>query len=161
VSSRDFVIRDAVRGDEAIVFRLVRELAEYEKLGNEMVATEADFGTALFGVPARLHAMIAEAEAAPVGMALWLYTFSTFTGRPSIYLEDLYVAAEHRGRGIGRGLFRALARRAVAEGCQRMDWSVLDWNTPSIQFYRSIGARLVAGWTVQRLSGDALLALAA
>jgi GNAT superfamily N-acetyltransferase len=160
VSGAGFIIRDAEPGDEATVVRFVRELAEYEKLSHEVVASEADFRKALFGGVPRLQGMLAEADGAPVGMALWLYTFSTFTGRSSIYLEDLYVVAQHRWRGIGRGLLRALARRGVAEGCERMDWSVLDWNTPSIAFYRSIGARPVAGWTVQRLSGDALRALA-
>ncbi|MBU6498495.1 MAG: GNAT family N-acetyltransferase [Rhodospirillales bacterium] len=157
----EIVFRDAVPGDEGIVAHFVRRLAEYEKLLHEAVATEADFRTALFATPPRLSALIAEQAGAPIGFAVWYYDFSTFSGKPGLYLEDIFVEPAHRGRGIGREIFRLLARRALVEGCARMNWSVLDWNAPSIAFYRSIGAVGMDEWTVQRLEGAALAALAA
>ncbi|MCW3475450.1 GNAT family N-acetyltransferase [Limobrevibacterium gyesilva] len=156
-----FSFRDAVPGDEAIVAGFVQALAEYEKLSHEAVATEADFARALFGAPARCQAMIVEADGQPVGFALWFYNFSTFTGRPGLYLEDVYVLPERRGQGIGRAVFRELARRAIAEGCARMEWSVLDSNAPAVKFYRSLGARPKDEWTMQQLSGETLAAVAA
>jgi GNAT superfamily N-acetyltransferase len=104
--------------------------------------------------------MIAEIGGVPAGFAMWFYTFSTFTGRPGLYVEDVFVEPEHRGRGIGRAVFAELARRAVAEGCSRMEWAVLNWNEPAIRFYRGIGALPMTEWTVQRLAGPALAALA-
>ncbi|MBY0332617.1 MAG: GNAT family N-acetyltransferase [Acetobacteraceae bacterium] len=154
-------LRDATPADVPLVNRLVRSLAEYERLLHEAVATDDDFRRLLFGEPPRAWALIAEWEGEPVGFALWYYSVSTFLGRPSLYVEDVFVDPAHRNRGIGRLLFADLARRAVAEGCGRMEWSVLDWNAPSIAFYRSIGARPRQGWTLQRLSGEALQALAA
>jgi GNAT superfamily N-acetyltransferase len=156
----DIVIRDAAPGDERLVAHFVRRLAEYEKLLHEAVATDEHFATALFGTPARLHAMIVERAGTPIGFAVWFYDFSTFQGKPGLYLEDIFVEPEHRGLGIGKHLFRLLARRALAEGCTRMNWSVLDWNAPSIAFYRSLGAVGMNDWTVQRLEGAALAALA-
>ena len=156
----NFSLRDAVPGDEGLVLRFVRELAEYEHLLHEVKATEAHFFRAMFGPRPQLFGLVAEHDGAPVGFALWFYAFSTFSGTPSLYVEDVYVRAEHRGGGIGRALFADLARRALAEGCERMEWSVLDWNAPSIEFYRRIGAEPVRGWTVQRLTGPALSALA-
>ena len=153
-------LRDAVPGDEALVAGFVRALAEYERLAHEAVATEADFRRALFGTQPRAQAIIAEQDGAPVGFALWFYNFSTFAGRPGIYLEDVFVIPEARNRGIGRAIFRHLAARALDEGCARLEWSVLDWNAPSIAFYRSMGAVAMDGWTVQRLSGPALAAVA-
>ncbi len=154
------VLRDAVLGDEALVERFVRALAEYENLLRELRGTEEDFRRALFGPRPRAWALFAEAGGQDVGFALWFYSFSTFAAKPGLYVEDVYVQPEHRGRGIGRMIFRDLARRALDEGCARMDWSVLNWNAPAIGFYRSIGARPVNDWTVQRLDGDALRAFA-
>lgn len=154
-------LRDATRDDLALVVRFVRALAEYEHMLDEAVGTEADFEKSLFGPSPRVFAMFAELDGAPVGFALWFYTFSTFTGRPTLYVEDVFVEPSHRGGGIGRTLFAALAERAVAEGCTRMEWSVLNWNEPAIRFYRGIGAVPQSEWTVQRLSGPALVALAA
>lgn len=152
--------RDAVPGDEGRVAWFVRALAEYEKLLHEARATEADFARALFGSPPRCHALFAERDGQAVGFALWFYNFSTFAGRHGLYVEDVFVLPEHRGGGIGRAIFRELARRAAAQGCVRMEWSVLDWNAPAVGFYRGIGARGMDEWTVQRLTGDALSALA-
>jgi len=156
-----FTLRDATPADLAEVVRLVRELADYEKLLHEAVATEEDFRALLFGEKPFLHAVLAEVGGRVVGQALWFNNVSTFTGRPGIYLEDIFVEPAHRGLGIGRAFFRFLARRAVAEGWTRLDWQVLDWNEPSIAFYRGLGARGMDEWTGQRLSGEALRQLAA
>ena len=154
-------LRDATEADLPVLLRFVRALAAYEKLEHAARATEADFRRALFGAPARAHALLAELNGGPVGFALWFHSFSTFEGRPGLYLEDIFVEPAHRGRGIGRLIFRDLARRAVEAGCARMEWSVLDRNALAIGFYRAIGARAMDEWTVQRLDGDALRALAA
>ena len=149
------------RPDEAgLVLSLVRELASYEKLLHEVEATEADIGAALFGSHPRLFCEIAEWEQAPVGFAVWFNNFSTFSGRPGIYLEDLFVRPAQRGRGIGQALLVHLARECVANGWSRLQWSVLDWNTPSIEFYKSLGAVLMDDWTLCRVTGPALTALA-
>jgi GNAT superfamily N-acetyltransferase len=153
-------LRDAGPGDVPLVLHYVRALAEYEKLLHEVQATEEDFRRLLFGEPRRAEALIAEWEGAPVGFALWYYSVSTFDGRAKLYVEDVFVEPARRNRGIGRAIFAELARRTVAQGCSRMEWSVLDWNAPSIAFYRSIGALPREGWTLQRLSGAALAALA-
>jgi len=153
--------RDAHPGDEPIVAGFVRALAEYENLLHEAVATEADFSCALFGSPPRAHALIIEDAGTPIGVAVWFYNFSTFTGRPGLYVEDIFVTPERRGQGIGRAVFRELARRAIAEGCERMEWWVLNWNKPAIAFYRSLGAQAMNEWTTQRLTGEALAAVAA
>jgi GNAT superfamily N-acetyltransferase len=153
-------LRDAVPGDEALVVRFVRALAEFEHLDHEVRGTEADFRRALFGAPARCHAMFADHDGGPVGFALWFYNFSTFAAQPGLYVEDVYVEPSHRGRGIGRLLFRAMARRARDEGCARMEWSVLNWNAPAIAFYRTIGARPMEEWTTQRLDAEALTTFA-
>ena len=118
------------------------------------------FPRALFGEPRRAHALLAEIDGAAVGFAVWFYDFSTFEGCPGLFVEDVFVDPEQRGQGIGRAIFAWLARRALREGCTRMNWSVLDWNAPSIAFYRGLGAVAQDEWTVQRLSGDALAALA-
>jgi GNAT superfamily N-acetyltransferase len=161
VTAAGLTLRDAVPDDLPLVVRFVAALAEYEKLSHLVVGTEADFGRLLFGTPRRAEALIAEWEAAPVGFALWYYGVSTFAARPMLYLEDVFVEPAQRGKGIGRAIFAELARRAVAAGCDRMEWSVLDWNAPSIAFYRSLGARPREGWTLQQLTGPALAALAA
>ncbi|MDE2334675.1 MAG: GNAT family N-acetyltransferase [Rhodospirillales bacterium] len=155
------VLRDAKPGDEALVLHFVRRLAEYERLTHEAVGTEADFARALFAPVPRAHALIIEKAGEAVGFALWYYNFSTFKARPGLYLEDIFVEPEHRGGGIGKAVFRALAARAVAEGCARMNWQVLDWNAPSIAFYRGLGARPLDDWTTMRLEGETLAALAA
>ena len=154
-------LRDAGRDDLHLVLRFIRALAEYERLAHEVSADEATLGRFLFGEPRRAEALIAEWEGEPVGFAVWFYSFSTFLGRPSLYLEDVFVEPELRGKGIGTAIFAHLAARAIQQGCGRMEWSVLDWNAPSIAFYRAIGARPREGWTLQQLTGEALSALAA
>lgn len=155
------VVRDAAPTDLPTILHFVRALAKYEKLLDHVVATEANFACGLFTEPRRAEALIVEWDGAPVGLALWYYTFSTFQGRPGLYLEDVFVEPAHRNRGIGRAIFADLARRALAAGCGRMEWSVLDWNAPSIAFYRSLGATPRQGWTLQQMNGPALHALAA
>lgn len=156
-----FEVRDATEADLGLVLGFIRALAEYEKLLPEVTATEAELHRFLFAEPRRAEALIAEWDGAPVGFAVWYYSFSTFTGRPKLYVEDVFVEPAQRGKGIGRGIFAHLAGRALAQGCGGMEWSVLDWNAPSIAFYRSIGARPREGWTLQQLAGPALAALAA
>jgi GNAT superfamily N-acetyltransferase len=156
-----FTLRDATPADVPDVLRLVRDLAEYEKLLHEAVATEVSFQAALFGAVPRAYAVLAEVVGkSPVGLALWYYTFSTFTGRPDIFLEDLFVEPAFRGTGIGLGLLRHLAQRAVVENCRRIEWRVLNWNQPSIDFYASLGATAMQDWHVRQLGGSALAALA-
>jgi GNAT superfamily N-acetyltransferase len=156
----DVIFRDAVPGDEGTVAHFVRRLAEYENLLHEAKGTDEDFHRVLFGPTPRAYAMIVERAGTPIGFAVWFFDFSTFMARPGLYLEDIFVEPEHRGLGIGREVFRILARRALAEGCARMNWWVLDWNAPSIAFYRSLGAVGMDEWTVQRLEGEALAAVA-
>ena len=151
-------LRDATADDAGLIAGFVRALAEYEKLAHEAVASDADFATALSS--GTVAALVAELDGAPVGFALWFHTFSTFTGKRGLYLEDIFVLPEHRGHGVGRAILRHLAGRALAEGCVRMEWSVLDWNKPAVDFYRAIGATPMADWTVQRLDRGALAALA-
>ena len=158
--SAPFTLRDATEADLPEILRLVRDLAEYEKLLHEAVGTAEDFREALFSPNPRVFCTLAEIGGRAVGQAIWFYNFSTFTGRPGIYLEDIYVEPQHRGLGIGGAFFRHLARRAVAENCTRMEWQVLDWNEPAIRFYDRIGSESRDEWRVRRLSGDALRALA-
>jgi ribosomal protein S18 acetylase RimI-like enzyme len=158
------VIRPARPDDVPVITALVRELAEYEKEPQSATATEEDFAAALFGPNPAVFAHVAEHTAEDgspmvVGMALWFLNFSTWTGRHGIYLEDLYVRPEFRGRGYGKALLTELARICVARGYRRLEWSVLDWNTPAIEFYKSLGAVPMDGWTVYRLTGEALTAL--
>jgi GNAT superfamily N-acetyltransferase len=153
-------LRGAEREDVPLVARFVRDLAEYEKLSHLAVGTDAGFEALLFGTPPSAHALIAEWDGAPVGFALWYFAVSTFTASTKLYVEDVFVQPEARGKGIGRAIFVDLARRAIAAGSSGMEWSVLDWNAPSIAFYRSIGAKPHEGWTTQRLTGAALEALA-
>jgi GNAT superfamily N-acetyltransferase len=154
-------LRDATRADLPLVLHFIRGLAEYERLSHEVTADEATLGAFLFGEPRRAEALIARWDDEPVGFAVWYYSFSTFLGRPSLYIEDVFVDPTRRGRGIGKAVFAHLAARALSQGCGRMEWSVLDWNAPSIAFYRSLGAMPREGWTLQQLTGDALNALAA
>jgi GNAT superfamily N-acetyltransferase len=153
-------IRPARSGDEGLILAFVRELAEYEKLLDSVVATEDSLRAALFGPNPRVFCDIAEADGEPAGFALWFYNYSTFLARHGIYLEDLFVRPRFRGRGIGKALLVNLAARAVREGCGRLEWAVLDWNAPSIAFYQSLGARAMKEWQVYRLTGEALRRLA-
>jgi GNAT superfamily N-acetyltransferase len=153
-------IRSARPGDAGLVLAFVRELAAYERLLDEVDATEAMIDAALFGPNARLFCDIAEWDGAPAGFALWFANFSSFRGRHGIYLEDLFVRPAARRLGIGQALLRHLARRCVEQGWTRFEWSVLDWNAPSIAFYQSLGAVLMDGWTTCRITGDALARLA-
>lgn len=152
-------IRDAVAADAPLLMTLIRELAEYERMLDEVEADEASLARHLFGASPSAHAVIAEVNGSPIGFALYFYNFSTFVGKPGLYLEDLYVRPDHRGVGAGKALLLHLVGKAVAEGCGRMEWSVLDWNTPSIAFYESLGARAMKEWIGYRLDEKALKAL--
>ncbi|WP_030057978.1 MULTISPECIES: GNAT family N-acetyltransferase [Streptomyces] len=154
------MIRTAVATDVPVIHAMIRELAEYEKAPHEAVATEEQLHEALFGAAPALFGLIAEDEATgePVGFAVWFLNFSTWRGTHGIYLEDLYVRPEARGGGHGKALLLELARIAVERGYSRVEWSVLDWNRPSIDFYKSIGAVPMDGWTVFRLTDEALAA---
>jgi GNAT superfamily N-acetyltransferase len=154
------IVRPARPEDAALILALVRELAEYERLLHECEATQADIAAALFGPEPRVFAEIAEWDGEPAGFALWFYNFSTFRGRHGIYLEDLFVRPGLRSHGIGQSLLRHLAQRCVREGLPRLEWWVLDWNEAALRFYRRIGARSMDEWTVQRVTGEALEALA-
>lgn len=157
----NIVVRPAIEADVATILGFVRELAVYEKLAHEAVATEGMLARGLFGPRPWAEALIAEADGAPVGFALFFHTFSTFVGKPGLYLEDIYVRPAHRGQGIGLALLRELAKIALTRDCGRMEWAVLDWNEPAIQFYRTkLGARAMDEWTVQRLDGERIKALA-
>ncbi len=154
-------IRPARSGEAGLVLSFVKELAEYEKLLHEVVATEDEIAASLFGDNPRVFCDIAEWDGEPVGFALWFYTYSTFRGRHGIWLEDLFVRPGQRGRGIGKALMARLAQRCVAEDLPRLAWWVLNWNEPSRVFYRSIGAKAQDEWTVKRLEGEALAKLGA
>jgi GNAT superfamily N-acetyltransferase len=154
-------IRPARPGDGGVVLRFVRELAEYEKLSHEVDATEAVIDAALFGESPRVFCDLAIWDGAPVGYALWFLNFSSFRGRHGVYLEDVFVRPSHRGKGIGKALLVHLARRCVAENWTRLEWTVLDWNTPSIEFYKAQGAVLMDEWKLCRVTGPALARLAA
>lgn len=155
-----FVIRPAAPADSALVFALIRELAEYEKLLHEVEASEEMIAGSLFGANPRVFADIVEWQGQPAGFALWFYNFSTFQGKAGIYLEDLFVRPAFRGKGLGKALLSHLAKRCLAENLGRLQWSVLDWNTPSIEFYKAQGAVMTDEWTGCRVSGAALRRLA-
>ncbi len=155
------VIRPAVATDAGLILAFVRELAEYEKLSHEVVTDEAGLAAQLFSEHPHAEVLIAEVDGAPAGFALFFHNFSTFVGKPGLYLEDLFVRPTFRGLGLGKRLMVRLAQIAVERDCGRFEWSVLDWNTPAIDFYRSLGAVGKDEWTVQRVSGDALQTLAA
>jgi GNAT superfamily N-acetyltransferase len=154
-------LRAATAADVPVVLELIRGLAEYERLLHECVATEEQLRETLFGERPQAEVVIAEWEGAPAGFALFFHNYSTFLARRGLYLEDLFVKPEHRGHGIGRALLVHLAQLAVARGCGRFEWSVLDWNAPAIGFYRALGAVPMDEWTIMRVSGDALTQLAA
>ena len=160
VASPPMVIRQARADDAALVHALICELADYEKLRHEVDARVEDIARDLFGSNPRVFAEIAECDGAVVGFSLWFYNYSTFRGRHGIYLEDLFVRPQFRGKGIGKALLAYLARTCVENGWSRLQWSVLDWNAPSIAFYKSLGAVLMDEWTVCGLNGPALAALA-
>ena len=153
-------IERATPQDLPAIVRLVRHLAEYEKLAHVMVSSEDDFRKALFGPQRNVEALMAFADDAPVGFALYFYNFSTFLGKRGIYLEDLFVEPEYRGQGIGKALLQRLAGIAKEEDCGRMEWSVLTWNQPSIDFYHRLGAVTLEDWRTFRLTGEALERLA-
>ena len=153
-------IRPAVPTDAALILSFICDLAEYEKLSHEVMATEADIHAKLFCENPRVFCHIAEVDGEAAGFAVWFFNFSTFLGKHGLYLEDLFVRPKFRGTGVGKALLARLAGRAVAEGCGRLEWWVLDWNAPAIEFYKSLGAEPMADWTVFRLTGEALERLA-
>lgn len=155
------MIRLATESDVPAVLGLVKELAVYEREPDAVLATEADFREALFGADPSAGCHVAELDGQVVGFALWYRTFSTWQGKPGLWLEDLFVRPEHRGTGLGRQLLSTLAGVCVDRGWTRFEWWVLDWNEPAQGFYRSLGARPEDEWTVWRIDGDALRALAA
>ena len=153
-------IRSAMPSDTRVIYALIRELAVYENLLDVVDATERMIGDALFGQSPRAFCELAEWDGEVAGFSLWFYNFSTFRGRHGIYLEDLFVRPDFRGKGLGKALIVSLARRCVAENLARFEWSVLDWNAPSIAFYKALGATMQDDWTGCRVTGDALAALA-
>jgi len=162
MAASPFTIAPATPADVPLILTLIRELAEYERLAHEARATDPLLHDALFGPSPVAHSVIARGEhGTPAGFALYFFSFSTFVGRPGLYLEDLFVRPDFRKRGLGRLLLAHLARVAVDRGCGRMEWSVLDWNETALRVYRAIGAQAMDEWTVQRLTGEALERLAA
>lgn len=153
-------IRPAKTEDAELIFELVSALAEYEKLAHEVVTNPGELRAVLFGEQAQAEVIIAEWQGKPVGFALWFHNFSTFRGRRGLYLEDLFVKPEFRGKGIGKALLKYLAKIAVERNCARFEWSVLDWNQPAIEFYEAMGARVMEDWRICRMDGDALTQLA-
>ncbi len=158
--STTFTIRTAERGDVPLLLGFIRELAKYERLADEVSATEDVLERTMFGEHAYAEALLGYAGETPVGFAIFFHNFSTFLGKPGLYLEDIYVKPEHRSNGYGRAMLRHLAGMAVERGCGRVEWAVLDWNESAIQFYRTLGARPMDDWIIYRLDGDALRALA-
>ena len=154
-------IRGATEDDVPLILSLIRELADYERLSDEVVATEDDLAASLFGERPAAEVVIGELDGTPAGFALFFHNFSTFLGRPGIYLEDLYVRPAFRGSGVGRAMLVRLASLAKERGCGRLEWWVLDWNEPSIGFYKALGAVPMDDWTVYRVTGPALERLAA
>ncbi|PIB90463.1 GNAT family N-acetyltransferase [Caulobacter sp. FWC2] len=153
-------VRPATPDDAGLIHQFILDLADYEKLLDTVQATEGDTTAALFGSNARAFADIAEIDGQPVGFALWFYNYSTFVGRHGIYLEDLFVRPSARGSGAGKALLANLAKRCVDEGLGRLEWTVLDWNAPSIAFYDSLGAAAMDEWIIRRLTGDGIRKLA-
>lgn len=156
-----FLIKKAVREDVTLVLDFIVKLAEYEKLSHEVVATGEKLEQYLFGEEKVAETVIGYYQDIPVGFALYFYSFSTFLGKPGIYLEDLFVLEEYRGKGFGKTLLSYLAHLAIEKDFGRLEWAVLDWNEPSIEFYKSMGARPMDEWKVNRLTGDHLTSLAA
>jgi GNAT superfamily N-acetyltransferase len=153
-------IRVATALDLPLIAQFIRDLADYERLAHEVRFDEAVLGERLFGARPYAEVLIGEIDREPQGFALFFHNFSTFEGKPGIYLEDLFVRPEARGSGLGKALLQRLAALAVERDCARLEWSVLDWNDPAIRFYQSMGAKSMDGWTINRLDGDALDSLA-
>lgn len=149
-------IRPASADDAGLILQFIRELAIYEKAESSVQTDEAGIRASLFGADAKAQALICERDAQAIGYAVYFYNYSTWLGRNGIYLEDLYVSPEHRGSGAGKALLQHIAKLAVAQGCGRFEWSVLDWNAPAIDFYKAAGATAQDEWTVYRLQGEAL-----
>jgi GNAT superfamily N-acetyltransferase len=156
----DFEIRTATEADVSIILGLIRELADYERAPEAVVTTEAGLREVLFGPKPSAEVLLALEGGEPVGFAVYFYNFSTWLGRPGLYLEDLFVRPAVRGRGYGRALLERLARIAQDRGCGRMEWAVLDWNDPAIQFYKKLGAEPMTEWTVFRLTQEGIAKLA-
>ena len=154
-------IEAATPADADLIVALIRELADYERLLDQVAVSSADIQRDLFGPRPYAEAVVARVDGEPVGFALWFHNYSTFAGKPGLYLEDLFVRPAFRGRGYGEALLRYLAQVALDRGCARFEWAVLDWNEPALAFYRKLGAVPMDDWTVHRVSGDALAALAA
>jgi GNAT superfamily N-acetyltransferase len=152
------MIRPATRADIPVIAELIGALADYEHLSDQVVLDEARLVEHLFGPRPYAEVLLAQDAGTVVGFALFFYNYSTFLGRPGIYLEDLFVRPEHRGKGFGKALLKAVAKLAVERGCGRLEWSVLDWNAPSIKFYKAFGAVAMDEWTVFRLTGESLAA---
>ncbi len=155
-----FKIRAACKADVPVILAFIRELAEYEKLSHEVVATQEDIQKSLFGERPYAEVVIGEYDDSPVAFALFFHNYSTFLGKPGLYLEDLFVRPKMRGKGLGKVMLSYLAHLARRRGCGRLEWWVLDWNEPAISFYRSIGAVAMDEWTVQRVDGESLDILA-
>ena len=159
-TASNFIIRPATEADAPIIYSLIKELAEYERLTHEVVASESDIRKTLFGERPFAETLIGEYNGLPISFALFFHNFSTFLGKPGIYLEDLYVQPEHRGKGFGRKMLAHIAALAKARNCGRFEWSVLNWNTPAIRTYEKLEAIPMKEWTLYRLSGEALNKLA-
>ena len=159
-TSSNFIIRAATINDTTVILALIKELAEYEKLSHEVEATDADIRQSLFGDRPVAETLIGEYQGIPISFALFFYNFSTFLGKPGIYLEDLYVQPEHRGKGFGSKMLAHIAALAKERNCGRFEWSVLNWNTPAIRTYEKLGATPMKEWILYRLSGEALNRLA-
>jgi GNAT superfamily N-acetyltransferase len=157
----DLEIRAAVADDVPLILQLIRALAEYEKLAHEVVATEQQLRDTLFGASPGAEVRVAQWQGKPAGFALFFHNYSTFVGKRGLYLEDLFVLPEYRGKGIGRALLVHLAQLAVERGCGRFEWSVLAWNQPAIDFYKGLGAREMSDWRIYRTDGPNLAKLAA
>lgn len=156
----DFRIEPATERDVPLILRLIKELAEYERMSSDVVATEAGLRATLFGPNPAAEVLVAYAGGEPAGFALFFHNYSTFLGKPGLYLEDLFVVPKYRGRGYGKALLARLAKIAVERNCGRFEWSVLDWNAPAIGFYKKLGAKPMDEWTIFRVAGDALTKLA-
>jgi GNAT superfamily N-acetyltransferase len=157
---KGFVIRHAEKKDVGLIYSLIRDLAEYEKMLDEMVATEELLEKYLFGKKKSVEVVLGYYNDVPAGFALFFHNFSTFVGKPGLYLEDLYIKPEYRGKGFGKALLAYLAKLAVERDCGRYEWVVLNWNEPSLEFYKSLGARIMDEWLIHRVSGNALQKLA-
>jgi GNAT superfamily N-acetyltransferase len=160
VMANTLQIRQATEADLSIILSLIRELAEYERAPDAVVATETGLREVLFGNKPSAEVLLGLEEGEPVGFAVYFFNFSTWLGRPGLYLEDLFVRPEKRGKGYGRAFLERLAQIAKGRDCGRMEWAVLDWNEPAIQFYRKLGAEPMDEWTVFRLTGDGISKLA-